>query len=187
MRHAHGFTLMEVLVALVLLTLFTLVSYRALDAVLTAQRHAGAELERWHGLSAAFARVASDLSNAISGFDRLAPVSGGFRSQMDSNGAMQFDLVRRLPEDADAGLARVGYRCSGGALSRLVWPDVNDPAVAPRAFTLVKGLSVCGFQYLDHDGKWLPLWVAVNRLPQALEIDIAEADASPIRRVWSLR
>ena len=187
MRQAHGFTLMEVLVALVLLTLFTLVSYRALDAVLTAQRHAGAELEHWHGLSAAFARVASDLSNAITGFDRLAPVSGGFHSRMDSNGAMQFDLVRRLPEDADAGLARVGYLCSGGALSRLVWPDVNDPAAAPGSFTLVQGLSVCGFKYLDRDGKWLPLWVAADRLPLALELDIAGADAIPIRRVWSLR
>ena len=41
-RTARGFTLIEVLVALVLLTLFTVVTFRALDAVLKAQRHATA-------------------------------------------------------------------------------------------------------------------------------------------------
>jgi len=180
-----GFTLIEVLVALVLLTLFTVVTFRALDAVLKSQRHATAEMQRWHELAIAFAWMDSDLSNAVVRPDPLVPLGGAFHTQLETDGAMQFDLVRLLPEDADQGLQRIGYRCTGGRLARLVWPDADNPLVAPRNSALLDGLSSCAFRYLDERGQWLPVWLSQTGkpFPRAVELSIGAADGTPIRRV----
>jgi general secretion pathway protein J len=188
-RRNHGFTLMEILVALVLLTLFAVVSYRALDAVLQAQRRATAEMEHWHTLAAAFAWMESDLSNAVVRFDPLHPLSGGLHFQADQSGAVQFEFFRLLPEDADQGVERIGYRCSGKVLSRLVWPDANDPAGVPRDSTLLGGLRSCAFRFLDPNGQWLTGWPAstAHPLPRAIELDIAEANGTPLQRVMRVQ
>jgi general secretion pathway protein J len=185
MRAQRGFTLLEVLVALVLLTLFAVVSYRALNAVLTAQRRATGEMEHWHELAAAFAWMDVDLGNGVTRSDPLDPLGGGFRVQADESGDVQFDLLRRLPEDADQGLQRIGYRCTATALTRLVWPDANDPAGVPKESTLLGGLRSCAFRFLDANNQWLPGWPvrALNLMPRAVELRIAEADGTPLRRV----
>jgi general secretion pathway protein J len=185
MKCARGFTLMEVLVALVLLTLFSLATFRALDAVLTSQRQASAEMARWHELAAAFAWMDSDLSNAVARVDPKVPRDSGFHIQSAEDGTMQFDLVRQLPEDADQGLQRVGYRCAGKSLGRLVWPDVNNPLVEARESTLLAGLSSCAFRYLNELGQWLPVWrpQGGHPFPRAVELTIDVADGTRIRRV----
>jgi len=187
MRNAGGFTLMEVLVAMVLLSLFAVVSYRALDAVLNTQRHAIAKMENLNNLAAAFALMDTDLSNAATDFDPQNPSVSGFHAVLDQEGAGQFDLLRLLPEDADQGLQRVGYRCAGDTLSRQVWPDVNNPANPPQEFALIEGLRTCAFKYLNAGGQWQTVWQAqaqaVNLLPRAVELNITEADGTPIRRV----
>jgi general secretion pathway protein J len=189
MRGVRGFTLMEVLVALVLLTLFTLTSYRALDSVLNAQRHATAELERWHERATAFAAMDSDLSNAVARFDPRDVQRSGFHARLGQDGNAQFDLVRLLPEDADQGVARIGYRCDKNGLTRLVWPDTDNVAIEPRATLLLGGLTTCALQYLDGHGQWLPAWLSriSNPLPVAVELRIGTADGIPIRRVFHVQ
>lgn len=44
---ARGFTLIEVLTALLVLSLLALMSYRGLSAVLDAREHVRAETEKW--------------------------------------------------------------------------------------------------------------------------------------------
>jgi general secretion pathway protein J len=189
MKSAGGFTLMEVLVALVLLTLFTLVTYRALDSVLEAQRRAGAEIERWREMAAAFVWLDSDLSNAVTRLDPRELTGSVFHTRTESDGAMQFDLVRLLPEDADAGLQKIGYRCEEKKLVRLVWPEVDNAAVAPKEFTLLQGLTACAFRYMNFTGQWLPTWfpLAKQPLPLAVELNFVEAGGSAVRRVWRVQ
>jgi len=185
----RGFTLMEVLVALVLLVLFTLLSYRSLDAVLKTQRRATAEMERWHELAAAFAWMETDLSNAVVRPDPLLPVGGGFHIQLAQDGAMQFDLVRLLPDDADQAVQRVGYRCADKHLDRLVWPDADNPLLAAKPATLLEGLGNCAFRYLDEHGQWLPGWLpqAGKPFPLAVELSLTTADGTPLRRVMRVQ
>jgi type II secretion system protein J len=185
MMNARGFTLMEVLVAMVLLALFAIVAYRALDAVLSSQRQATARMDNLNALATAFALMDSDLSNTTAGFDPRNPSSSGFSTWIERDGSEQFDLVRQLPEDADQALQQIGYRCSGKFLSRLVWPDINNLAIAPNEFKLLSGLRSCSFQYLNAAGQWLTGWQGKpeEMLPRALELDIVEVDGTPIRRV----
>ncbi len=180
---------MEVLVAMVLLSLFAVVAYRALDAVLNTQRQATARMEKLNELAAAFALMDSDLSNTTTRLDPQDPIGSGFHTLMQQDGAGQFDLLRLLPEDADQGLQRIGYRCAGENLSRLVWPDVNNPADTPKEFTLLGGLRSCAFKYLNPEGQWLTEWQAQtgSPLPRAVELNIAVADGTPIRRVVAVQ
>ena len=97
MKPAAGFTLMEVLVALVLLTLFTLVTYRALDSVLETQQRAGAEMKRWRKLATAFSRIESDLSNAVTRLDPRTTSIGAFQSRIEVDGSMQFAPGQYIP------------------------------------------------------------------------------------------
>lgn len=189
MKSASGFTLMEVLVALVLLTIFTLVAYRSLNSVLETQRRASAEMERWRGMAAAFAWLESDLSNSVTRLDPRDPTGSVFHTRLDATGTMQFALVRLLPEDMDDGLQRIGYRCEENRLLRLVWPEVDNPAVAPREFALLEGLSACTFRYLGNSGQWLPTWLpqASQPLPRAVELNLVEAGGIPLRRVWRVQ
>lgn len=189
MKSAAGFTLMEVLVALVLMTVFTVVTYRALDSVLGAQQRAKAEMERWRALATVFARMESDLSNSVAQVGARAPVTSVFKNSRNPDGSGQFELVRLLPEDQDAGLLRVGYRCAKDRLLRLVWPDVDQDLAPPLDFTLLKGLSTCEFRYLDVEGQWQPVWVAAKgqRLPRAVELKLVEAEGAELRRVWRVQ
>ncbi len=193
MKPAAGFTLMEVLVALVLLTLFTLVTYRALDSVLETQRRASAEMERWRKLATAFSWIESDLSNAVARLDPRATSGGVFQTRKAADGSMQFDLVRLLPEDADEGLQRVGYRCAQQNLVRLVWPEADSvvakSVVAPKEFILLQGLDACAFRYMDIAGGWLPTWLALAQqpLPRAVELNLVEAGGAAVRRVWRVQ
>jgi general secretion pathway protein J len=185
MKSVRGFTLMEVLVAMVLLSLFAVVSYRALDAVLNTQRDAIERMNNLNELAAAFALMDRDLSNITTPSGPRDPGGNGFHTMLEQDGAGQFDLVRMLPEDADQGLQRIGYRCAGETLSRQVWPDVYNPANPPNEFRLLGGLRSCAFKYLDAEGQWQNAWQAqgASLLPRAVELSITEADGVSIRRV----
>ena len=189
MSNARGFTLMEVLVAMVLLSLFALVAYRALDAVLNAQRHATAKMEEWKGMAAAFALMAGDLSNAAARLDPLNPGASNFNTLLQQDGSQQLEFMRLLPDDADRGLQRTAYRCAATSLSRLVWPDINNPAGPPQEFTLLSGLRACALRYMDAEGQWLNGWQAQSgpAFPRAVELTIIEADGTPIRRVMGVQ
>ena len=185
MTNARGFTLMEVLVAMVLLSLFAVVAYRALDAVLNAQRHATAKMDALNELAAAFAQMASDLANTATRVDPQNPGASEFHTLLTQDGGGQFDLLRLLPDDADQGLQRIGYRCAGKTLSRLIWPDINNPADPPKETTMLAGLGACAFKYLSVKGEWLSVWQSqtTRPFPSAVELSIAQADGTPIRRV----
>jgi general secretion pathway protein J len=189
MKSIRGFTLMEVLVALVLMTVFTVVTYRALDAVLETQRRVSAEMERWREMAAAFAWLDADLSHAVTRVDARDPTGTAFHSRTEESGAVQFDLVRLLPEDADEGLQKLGYRCEEKKLMRLVWPEVDNLASAPKAYGLLEGLRACAFRYMDSSGQWAPAWLpaAKQLLPRAVELTLVAGDGTPVRRVWRVQ
>lgn len=181
MNKPRGFTLLEVMVALVIMTLFSLMAYRALDAVLGAEARARAEIERWRVLERAFARLQGDLANVLD-----MPLAGrGFRLA-DSGGGQELSWDRLLPDDEPGGLRRTGYRHDGGTVSRLVWREAAPPGEAPAEAPLLEGLNGARFRCLDAQGAWRDAWPtngAEPRPPRAVEIQLTLADGANVRRV----
>lgn len=186
---ARGFTLLEVLVALVLLSLFAVTSYKALDSVLTAEQHASAEMVRWRQLALAFSRIKTDLANAVPGIESRHGWRRGLRAGQDA-GTPWLDLDRLLPEDQDGGVQRIGYRYQDGALLRRVWregaPLTEQPAEAP----ILEGLAGLDLRYLDQGGAWQPDWLPEaghGVLPRAVEMQFRFVSGQPLRRVFLLQ
>jgi general secretion pathway protein J len=185
-----GFTLLEVLVALVLLTVFSVTAYRALDAVLQAERHATSDMARWRQLSLAFARIEADLGNAIAGLEPRHGQARGVHAGRDEAGAAHFDLDRLLPEDRGGGVQRVGYLYRDGELRRRVWPDNAPAGTSPADTTVLAGLAELGLRYLDQAGQWRTDWSprpGYEPLPRAVELRLRQVSGPDIRRVFLLQ
>ena len=187
---AGGFTLLEVLVAMVLLALFAVASYKALDAVLMAERYASAEMARWRQLAVAFSRIKNDCGNAVAD---LRPSHGwrrGMHAGQESDGTPYFELDRLLPEDQAGGIQRVGYRYRDGTLLRRVWQETAPATEAPVEAPLLEGLSGVALRYLDGKGNWLPEWTPSGgrgALPRAVEMQFRFVSGEPLRRVFLLQ
>jgi len=184
----NGFTLLEVLVALVLMAMFTVTSYRALNAVLEAGRHASGEMQRWRVLSSAFAHIGNDLGNVVPPTAIATPIGGGglagFIAGHEETGAAGFALDRQLPADEGGQLQRVGYRFADGRLIKLVW---RDETIAPDETPLLDGIGQLSFAYLDARSAWQPVWPAhAGVLPRAVEVRMTLASGESLRRVFRL-
>lgn len=181
MIRTRGFTLLEVMVALVIMGMFSLMSYRALDAVLGAEARARAEIERWRVLERAFARLQGDLANVLD-----LPIAGrGFRL-VEVGAAQELSWDSLLPEDEPGGLRRAGYRQADGRVSRLVWREAAPPGEAPAESRLLEGLNAASFRCLDAQGVWQRVWPVAGaeaRAPRAVAIELTLADGTEVRRV----
>lgn len=184
-----GFTLLEVLVALVLLTVFAVTSYRALDAVLVAERHARLETAGWQRLAMVYARIEADLQDAVAAPIPLAAGRPGFRAEGADTGAAGFSLDRQLPGDQADGLVRVSYRYVGGNLTRLAQSSLRPQAEGEAPPPLLDGLERAEFSYLDNVGAWQPEWGAIQsgQLPRAVAIVLAWPDGRRLRRVFRVQ
>lgn len=196
---ASGFTLLEVMVAMLLMALFATAGYRALEAVLGAERHAGAELQRWRALATAFARIETDLGNLVPGVTSVASETRGLRLGLDGAQHPQVDWDRLLPSDEPGGLRRVGYVFHDGRLERLSWREQAPVTEAPVALPVLADLRRVEVRALDEQGVWQLRWpvpaLAAGPVPttlgdappRALEWRFELADGTAVRRVWLIR
>ena len=186
-RNAAGFTLLEVLVALTLFSLFAITSYRALNVVLEAEAHSRGELARWQKLGKIFSRIEADLQDAV--FVAAAPgeAHGGFVAEWGDSGRAAFNLNRLVPGDVEGGVQRVLYRFASRQLSRSAWSRSTQENDA-QPVLLLEGLDRVGFRYMDAAGNWQGGWVtAAGELPRAVEMVLTWPDGVTLRRVFRLR
>lgn len=179
MRRATGFTLLEVLVVLVLLSIFTISTWRALDAVLSAEARARDELARWQGLAKTFARLESDLENTQSVPLRQTGVT-------DSSAFFGGDRAFRLTRTRQDGqLEPVEYAFDAPRLTR------KTAQAAPLVVAQIHG--ALRFQYLDAQGRWQPAWPPVEggrgstELPAAIELVFNLREGQSLRRVFRVQ
>jgi general secretion pathway protein J len=202
MRHrSHNqkaFTLIEVLVALAILGVVALLAYRATAAMTDSEARLSEQSERWRTLDLLFARLESDMRQAI---PRAARV--GSRSEppwlavtSDSAGNSALAFTRAGPEfSVEPGIAgqRIGYRLREGAIEALYWPRLdNVPVATPVAYALARDITRFRVWQLGSSSAWSPQWppygaAKADVLPRAVRIEVGLADGTAIDRVIALR
>jgi len=117
----HGFTLVEMMVALTILALISVMSWRGLDAVLRADEQLGAQAARTQALFNALSQMARDLEQHVqapaqSEGGAVTALPASIRWQAEGQGPAMLLIERRA--DQGAGAQQIQWRLQDGRLQR---------------------------------------------------------------------
>jgi general secretion pathway protein J len=188
MKAQRAFTLIELMVALAVVAILGVLSFRAVAAAVDTRQHLAHSNERWQDIVRLFRRTEADLlqmqgrRGVAGGEARLVRVAGAAGERTE------FSFLR-----ADAALSqlrRTGYRFENGQIFLLRWPGV-DAAAAPSADLLLDGVTMLKWHFYLADGRavdtWPPEPAAANELPTAVDLELELADAGRIHRLVAVR
>jgi len=190
----RGFTLLEVLVALAILALLSVLGYRALASLTDSEVRLTAETRRWRSLDLLFTRLEADLRAALPRGARMGNVAERpWVGAADRAGNTELAFSRAGPEfTSEIGSAgqRLGYRLREGAVEVLYWPYLdNGPGSTPTAYALVDGIARFRIEYLDGGGVVRDSWPIPGdaALPRAVRVELTLPGGETVERWLALR
>lgn len=200
---AKGFTLLEVLIAIVITALIGLGSWQLLNSAIRTNEQTQARLEELKQLQKALFFIARD-------FQQIAPRSirdeyGDLMPALTTKNefyALEFTRAgwRNPLGDIRSQLQRVAYELDQeGWLVRHYW-NILDRAQdsSPRSRKLLEGAEVFKLAFLNGDGAWVDEWPpeaeseqndpynAYNVLPRAIRAELQHPRFGQITRLFDL-
>lgn len=193
-----GLTLIELVVAVALLALLTIMSYRGIDSMSRTSEHSLAEGDRWQAIALFFERIASDVAQPArrpvrAGAETAKPLPEWWGRPPDEAAgndaaAAQLEFSRKSPSGRDE--IRLGYRLRDGRVELLVWPVLDRaPNSQPEVYALLEGVSSLNFRHLDAAGTWQDTWPVAGgkeALPRAIAVEIGLNSGINLHRVFAL-
>lgn len=185
-----GFTLIEILIALAVFTVLSLIAYQGVARMATVKQTLDADNRKWRDLTTALARMEEDLSQVADRpwRDEGGTTQPGFRASagaLDANGA-QLELVRF---DADK-LIHLGYRYRNKQLELLLWNGLDlAPRSAPTALPLLDHVAQFSLRYLDKNAQWQLAWpqsVTDLHPPRGVEVTLTLESGESVTRLYAL-
>ena len=192
-----GFTLVEILVATVILAIMGVMGYRAVSEARVAVELAGGHMDRLREVQRAMSLLVSD-------FRMLAPrpvreqIGDGYRASLlrDPNAASLVELSRAgWPNGAGTPrgtVQRVAYRLQERNLIREHW-NVTDPTLAnpPVERRLLQQVERIEIRYMNQAREWVDQWpplgsagdAGLRSRPLAVEITVVLSDYGELRRL----
>lgn len=189
----RGFTLLELLVAMTVFSVMSVLAYGGLRSVLDASEASELRAERLAQLQVAFSILGRDVEQAIGRAirdeygDTQPPVQAGVLAD-----GMLLELSRagwRNPaRAARSTLQRVAYRLEEETLYRYQWL-VLDRAQnsAPAEAELLTGVKDVRLRFLDETLQWHSQWPPLNRtevMPKAMEVVLELDEWGEITRLF---
>jgi general secretion pathway protein J len=187
LRRVAGLTLIELMVALAVVAVLGVVTYRAVAAASDSRQRLSAEYRRWSAITRFVQMVSTDLleiaaqppAPGTSPSLLFAPSSG------DAGAEMSFLKV----DGARASVRRIGYRLDGTRLLLLRWTG-TDARTLPTQDVVLDQVGALHFAFF-FQGNWTgtgpPTPAAASQLPAAIEMKLELADVGTIRRLIALR
>ena len=190
----HGFTLVEVLVAVFIFALLMAVAYGSVNTLLRTRDGLSEQNGRLRDLQFAIGVLERDLRAAISrpvreGYGEREPALVGSR---DALAFTRAGYANPLGQER-ARIERVGYAWRDATLSRASFAVLDrTPATAPLARDLLGDVRRIGFRYFDGQqwrDQWPPGGVTprpMRALPRAVEFSIETEDFGTLLRLVDL-
>ncbi|NWA37667.1 prepilin-type N-terminal cleavage/methylation domain-containing protein [Pseudomonas reactans] len=179
----QGFTLIEVMVAIMLMAVVSLIAWRGLDSVTRADQHLQASSEQTEVLLRALNQMQRDISLrasvelvATDVAQDEAPKTEGLAAvtvrSSDSKG-FRLDVIRSAPMAGD-GLQRVRWWLKGDSLYRAAAPtrDRYPLPAAKDGVVVLTGVSDLQVRVWDADKGWRQLSGNRREDPLGLEISL---------------
>ncbi|MFO1370373.1 MAG: type II secretion system minor pseudopilin GspJ [Marinagarivorans sp.] len=197
----RGFTLIEVLIAIVIMAIIATLTGQALHTATTSSDATNDAVKRLNSVDRTWTLLEADLRNAIpraivpSMGEPIAPVIAN-RSNEYWLRVFRGGVVNPLHAPRSE-LVRIGYRLKDNVLYRDTWVNIASmderDALKQKLMTEVKDVVI---RVLSNSatslaaGPWLQDWpasgVQANTLPRALEVTIQTEDYGEMKRLFPL-
>ena len=194
-HRSQGFTLVELLIAIVLFSILSLGSYQVLNSVINSHRKLSSHNEKFDALRRTINMLTRDLQQARS------------RTVSNSYGDQEGALILESSDQSRLVLSTAGWAnpllAPRGTVSRVEF-FVDDDVLIKRRWLvldvvdedsyfdmpLLKNVSEFQIRALDPESRWISYWptndMPATQLPQALEIELVIAELGRIKRVLEL-
>jgi general secretion pathway protein J len=195
---AAGFTLLELLVALIVFAIMSAIAYGGLNRIFAVRERIDAENRKWRELTLVFGRLEEDIGQAVN------------RTYLDSFGTRKSALIGHAQlvgvDDANLSLIRmgaggstgvaadmshVGYRLREGRLELMQWPALDlPPRAVPTVHVLMQEVQAFELAFMNEKGVWEDKWepdASASVLPRAVQIRLTLAGGTRVKRVVALQ
>ncbi|MCK5903610.1 MAG: type II secretion system minor pseudopilin GspJ [Cocleimonas sp.] len=189
-----GFTLLELLIAMVIFSTMSLMAYGGLHSVLTSNRVTQNYEIQLKELQRSMMFLEKDwrqLSHRTrhSGYSELLPA---LQTDLSLEGVVEFTRSGN-PNPAEklrSSLQRVRYVLEKGELQRWSWSYVDHLDGKPLVMGLMNSVEKISFRYLDKNNQWKSDWIVSDKtksdLPKAVEINITHKHWGKIKRLIAI-
>ena len=187
----QGFTLLELLIAIAVFAIMSVMTYSGLRILLDAKAQTANRSAQLEALQMTLYLLNEDLTQIAprSIRDNYGIVESAFRS--NSKDGEVLTLTRSVPQwsayPTGSQLQRISYRLEKGSLYRQVWTALDR--TQQSQYQRRKLLDTSNVQLRFFDGQWQPYWLAdTNSLqtPKALEISLTAGDLGTVTRLFYL-
>jgi general secretion pathway protein J len=195
-----GFTLIEIMVAIIIFAIISVVSYRIISSLVTTKEVAGKAQEKWGNLSLIMSNLGSNINRTIPLVIRnqdgtvLPAVYGNGQLNSLYDGQLELSLSGYIGDQVIGSVPpkRVGYRFSGGSLYLVTWPVLNRVLTTkPQIDLLIENVKNFSVSFLYPDNQWRNIWPLAGsdptQIPQAIKIVIILNSGETIERLWQLK
>lgn len=181
---------MEVLVALLLMSLLAVISYRGLVALSDARDHVMSAADRWREIDLFFTRFEQDVSLAVPRAVRHgSEARPAWLSIQDAAGLRRLEFSRLAAPDTDEGPRRTAYVVNEqNEIELWLWPALDSAATAvPVRYPIVGQVARISLRHLSKGKSWSvdwPVLAASASVPFAVEICVRLQSGEEITRIF---
>jgi general secretion pathway protein J len=192
----YGVTLIELLVALLIFGIFSVLAYAGLSRLIEGRARLADEQRVWQSLSQVFLRISDDVAHArartvrdVSGFTLPAFVGRPFDPRPLADPSLEITRggVLTYGQGVQSDLRRVAYQLKEGRLVRMTWPVLDrGPVTKPLEATLLEGVETFELSYHGTSGAPLNTWPPAGQvgLPRAVEVTLEVKGVGSFKRVF---
>ncbi len=194
-----GFTLIELMVAILIFGIIAQISYRTITSLLITKKSLTDSQQKWWVISRAINKMSMNIDKAIPLAVRdnsgvIVPAMIGVQKLSGLNDSQIEFTIAGYVGDEQYGSSppkRVGFRYDGGNLYYVTWPYMNRVnTTTPQINLLLANVSSFDVEFLYDDKNWHNTWPSgpdkLTVLPKGVRISLTMNSGEHIVRQWAL-